>query len=296
MATEDPPDSYADPYGTRPIFGGPPPATGSTPQYRGPHPGSPSEQPYPQHVGAQDSRPHQVWSANYAPAEPVSRTGPPGYRPPQRRGRTVATIVGLGALGLAAGIGVGILVNQQPGNGDVGMVSQTPAPVPANAPGASPTAGAGTSTTEPTPSLSATSTADYSPLPEDPSTVNADFGFLTAISQSGSRVSVKFDRAQFLTGDAAKAANGGQAPDDDYLIKNTNPAVRTFTVAPKASLAGYARLNNQNNAVQRETLTMTQFVENAQHALTQDGKIPVWLRHTNGLAGDITALAEQYLP
>jgi hypothetical protein len=44
-------------------------------------------------------------------------------------------------------------------------------------------------------------------------------------------------------------------------------------------------------------LTLDEFVANSTRVLTgSTTDLPVWLRHTDGLSGPVTSLAEQYLP
>jgi hypothetical protein len=109
-----------------------------------------------------------------------------------------------------------------------------------------------------------------------------------------------FNRAAFYTGEAARKHNHGVAPDPDYLIQDSNPLVRYFTVDSKASLIAEFRLRNRSDGTfGRQALTAGQFVANATDALNQGSPkspIPVWLRHSGGQNGPVTALSEQYLP
>jgi hypothetical protein len=158
-----------------------------------------------------------------------------------------------------------------------------------------PSASAGpTQTATPT----ATRKPDYRPIPENAAAdTNLDFGFLNRVVSRNGTVTLRFDRATFFTGDAAKQRNGGQTPDNDYLIENTNPAQRSFSLDPKASIIVVNRLRTDPGQVGRQTLTLDQFVQNSNRVLTGSiTDLPVWLRHTDGLTGPVTALAEQFLP
>ena len=110
-------------------------------------------------------------------------------------------------------------------------------------------------------------------------------------------VTLRFDRAAFYTGDEAKKHNHGKVPDNDYLIENTNPAQRSFDLDPGASIIAADRLRNESGPDGRQTLTVAEFIQNSTQVLTgSTTDLPVWLRHTDGLSGPVTALSEQYLP
>jgi hypothetical protein len=220
-----------------------------------------------------------------------------GYRPPEpQRGKLIAIFVGLGVLGLLIGVGAARLLG-----GDDDSPTITAGATPTAQPAI--TAAATTvpeTTTDPSPSADPTPTkaADYHPIPADATSQKGlDFGFLTAVTSKDGVVELRFDRALFFTGQAAIDHNNGEPPDDDYLIQNTNPALRTFQLDPKASIIAANRLADQGITESRQTLTVDQFVRNAQSALSSGNeKLPVWLRHTDGLEGPVTALSEQYLP
>jgi hypothetical protein len=160
-----------------------------------------------------------------------------------------------------------------------------------------PTSTTGRTTQSPT----ATTTPDYRPISTyAPGEPGLDFGFLTQIKNSDGTISLQFDRALFYTGAEAKKHNHGEAPDDDYLIENTNPAERVFTLDPKASVMAANRLLSRTDMVGRQPLSVEEFVHNYQQALTTGSTgpsgLPVWLRHSNGVDGPVTAVAEQFLP
>lgn len=298
------PNPYPDPYsgpGARP--GQDPYASPGDPAPR-PSPGDPAPRPEPDPYATQgDPAPHpspgdlaprpapDPYATHGDPAphpEPdpyATQGGAPGVpawvgpsgdsEPPRGRGRTIAIIAGLGAVALLVGIGAALLSTD---DGDTRITAQpaetatTPAPVaPATTTAVTPTPGS-----EPTTSTS----SDFSPLPERPQTVDADFGYVTAVSGSASAMRISFDRAQFFS------------VND---IRNTNKMKRTFAISPKAGLVGTARLNNEADEVKREVLTAEVFLDNLRDALADGGPVAVWLRHTNGLEGDVTALSEQYL-
>jgi hypothetical protein len=222
------------------------------------------------------------------------RYGPPdpgtGSAPAQRN--LVLIFVGLGLFGLLVGIGAAKLTE---GDNPPGTAGLSPAQT---APTSSTGAPATSDDESASPSASPTPAPNYTPIGTDAAAESGlDFGFLTKVSDQGGVVAFRFDRAYFYTGEEAKKHNKGVAPEDDYLIVNDNPTLRSFVVAPTASIVAVDALRNQPGAVGRENLTATQFVANSQRALGgSPGKVPVWLRHTNGLSGPVTALAEQYLP
>ncbi len=147
-----------------------------------------------------------------------------------------------------------------------------------------------------TPTL--TGIPNYLPIPADPaSEPGLDFGYLTRVINLDGTVAIQFDRASFLTGKAAKERAEGAELESDYLIENTNTALRTFHLDPQASIVAQNRLLDQPDLVSRQPLTMEQFVTNATRVLTESTTpLPVWVRHTDGLIGPVTALSEQYLP
>ena len=144
----------------------------------------------------------------------------------------------------------------------------------------------------------ATPKPNYKPIPADATTKKGvakkglDFGYLTKVTLKDGKLTVRFDRAEYYDGPAAKKLNGGVTPADDYLIKNQNKKLRTFTISRKASLIGtYELLGSKDQG--HKKITRKLLVKNFNHA---DSRVPVWVRHTNGDSGTITALAEQFLP
>lgn len=213
--------------------------------------------------------------------------------------RTAALFGGLAAAGLIAGIVVGRVTSPAPQ-----AVALRPSQVVATAlpttivttttPAPSPT----TAKPKPTPTPTKARPPDYSPIPADATgEKDLDFGFLTAVQKNGDLVTISFDRAAYYTGAAAIERNGGNAPDNDYLIENTNPMIRTFTVQAKAPLIGVNRLvSSHEGPVRQQKLDAASFVTNATTALASGLGIPVWVRHTESENGPITSLAEQYIP
>jgi hypothetical protein len=206
----------------------------------------------------------------------------------------VAIFGGLAVLGLLIGIGVAQLTGPGEGTALNGAIPTSPTGSASGQPENESTA---------TPSATATDaedtgTANYSPIPEDSSSESGlDFGFLTRVVRNDGTVTLRFDRASFYTGAEAKKRNKGKAPENDYLIENTNTTQRSFALDPKASIIAENRLRNDEGQVGRQPLTLDEFIKNTERELTgSTTDLPVWLRHTNGLTGPVTALAEQFLP
>jgi hypothetical protein len=211
--------------------------------------------------------------------------------PNSGRGRMVALFVGLSVIGLLIGIGAAKLLGGK--DGTLPLTQPPTATAAAAQPTDKPTKN---SDHKPTPTPSATKAANYRSIPQDPTSEKGlDFGFMTKVGDKDGTVTLRFDRATFYSGAAATKHNKGVPPDDDYLIVNTNKALRSFEVDPQASIVASTRLANEPGGQSGEALTLSEFVTNAQTAL-DDSKVPIWVRHTNGLTGPITALAEQYLP
>jgi len=211
--------------------------------------------------------------------------------PGPSRGQLIALFSGLAALGLLLGVGAAQLTGSG-SDTDTALSGSTPA----DSPTAVSTSPQSTDAAEPTPIPSGI--PDYRPIPVNAAAEpSLDFGFLTRVVSNNGAVTLRFDRASFFTGEAAKAHNQGITPDNDYLIENTNPAQRSFELDPQASIIAASRLLNQPGPVGRETLTVAEFVQNATRVLTgSTSDLPVWVRHTDGLSGPVTALAEQFLP
>jgi hypothetical protein len=142
--------------------------------------------------------------------------------------------------------------------------------------------------------------ADYSPIPVNWSTEKGglDIGRLVAVTAVDGVVKVRIDRVSFYRGAEAVALNHGEEPVGGYLDTDTDSRESTFTLDPKASIQAENMLrNNPDAGVAREKLTSEQLVHNVNRADDESGiGAYVWLRHTDGMSGTVTALAEQYIP
>jgi hypothetical protein len=269
------------------------------------------QSPYPGHEVGPDfgagpgPHPGSGPGSGHGPGPVPGRPGGPG------RARFVAILSGFAVLGAVLGIGTaellrsleqphltGALTSVEPIASATDEESAEPQePLPADVWG-DPTTDPATATSAATQPPTATPSADYHPVPavaaDEP---GLDFGFLTEITRSDGMISMQFDRASFYTGAEARTRNGGRAPRNDYLVVNNNSARRSFELDPKASVMGANRLLDRNGVVDREPLTVEQLLQNSEQALAVGSAgLPVWLRHSDGPDGPVTALAEQALP
>lgn len=255
-----------------------------------------------------------------AAPSPSNPSGPVRSRPRRPRKRPSSTLSqrqlvvlfsGLAGLGLVIGSGAGLVVNAREKPTVLVGALVEPAPAPTVSPTPSRTTESSPTPTptsegkddpddrdardlEPTPT--GTGSPDYRPISANPSSEpGLDFGLLTKVVHTDGTVTLQFDRASFYTGLEAAQYNQGKLPPKGYLIENTNSAIRSFVLDPKASIVAANRLLTVPGQVGQETLTGAQFVDNTSRALGS-APLPVWLRHTDGLLGPVTALAEQYVP
>jgi hypothetical protein len=186
------------------------------------------------------------------------------------------------------------------GEGDDTAAQQTSAPAATSGSEPSASEPEESESTEPTESESpsATEDAQFDPIPAEPWTDDdLDFGYLTKVSRDGDDIELTFNRATFYYGDEATKKNGGKAPDNDYLIEDTNKKVRTFTLKEGAALRGSTLLGGDEAGPDGREITPDELVDNAEAALGGGvAGVPVWLRHEDGKDGPVEALAEQFIP
>jgi hypothetical protein len=170
---------------------------------------------------------------------------------------------------------------------------------------------AGTTPTAETGTEAPATPADYSPIPKSPASTTAgrdglDFGILTKVTTSNGIVTLHVDRTTFYLGKEAEALNKNDNIDD-WAVKDTDGEGKelTFTLDPKASLQAEADLqDNRENTNKRVDLTRKQFLHNIdavtvhykKNGFDGPGTVYVWLRHTGGADGPVTALADQFVP
>jgi hypothetical protein len=172
----------------------------------------------------------------------------------------------------------------------VGSDAATPVDGVSSATGESPAA-------SPTQSPTEIPTAEASPTIED----GRNFAFIKAVDTSSDPVTVTFDLAYFLQGDAAAQAakdHGDEyPPPNDYYIVNDNPKLRTVPLAPEAPLV---LLDWNHCCDQTFDGDLTDFAKAfAEGELTVDGHLykgnvsQYWLIVKSGV---IVKIEEQYLP
>jgi len=157
-------------------------------------------------------------------------------------------------------------------------------------------------------------------LLEDPR-ADFDFGFVTEVAADGSSLTIDF--AEFLTGEEANeaaVAAGDIAPgefvDNDYYIRNENPMLRTFPVAPDVDLQviGFFLEGDTGQGLDGIALTRREWAKMfiaAQQCMVDGfpegcaelggegwiwyggGLLPYWVLVEDGV---ILAIDEQYLP
>ena len=206
----------------------------------------------------------------------ASRNGH-GAHEPARRGRSRLAAIVVGAIVLlAVAFGGGYLL----AGGDDEAPSSPPAASPS--PSIEPTA---SDHVTPTPSVSA------SPSPE-PVLVDGRH-FVYARSAKPAPASLRFDLAEFLTGEAAQEAaeEHGDEVVNDYYIVNDNARLRTLAVAGDAGVR-YIPIGTCCDLVAG---TWQQFVEavNATAQTDLDASAPWWITVRDE---QIVRIEQQYLP
>ncbi len=140
-------------------------------------------------------------------------------------------------------------------------------------------------TTAPTPSSTpvVTTSPPVNPVP--------DFGYLHSVVTANGVTTLTFDRAILLTG--AAAASYAKAKhtelDDDYIIQNDNPLIRTWTVLPTVVVTGSIQLSNTVASTPTTLAALEAFV--AGHGKSY---LPVNLSYDKNDA--VTKIAEVYFP
>lgn len=177
---------------------------------------------------------------------------------------------------------------------------------PAGNGGGQPTATPGPAATPPavTAGPTAAAPAPAKPAPAAPSTptrpahdgVLQETGYLTAAHIRDGQLTITVDRVIFLTGDEATQANGGVPPDNDHLIINDNPKLRTYVVAPDAALVGVTVLGGDDSATSAEPITAQELVDRTRQELDLGGFPLVDVSHRSATDATVTAVHERYVP
>jgi hypothetical protein len=230
---------------------------------------------------------------------------PPGY-PPRNSGRGLVLAAAGAVLVIVAGVAYWLGGRDGSSTPTAGTTSTASAQPSSTAPSASAPASvaatgaasasatapsAVTTSTAPTTSKAATTSASPSPATTVPSHPDPDFGYVTAISTSGSVTKLSFDRATLLTGPAASSAATahGQEIQDDYFIVNDNKLIRTFELSPSVVVIGSSNLSGD---VSRKPSTLGAL--QAWVKANPTYRLPVDLSYD--ATGKITKIAEVYFP
>jgi hypothetical protein len=131
-----------------------------------------------------------------------------------------------------------------------------------------------------------------------PGSLTSDFGYFPAIVAKGPPVTLSFDRAYFLTGDAANkaaAARGDESPvPNDYYIVNDNKLLRPVTLAADVKVVGSLQLNGYAGHAVVEPQPRT--VEELLGFLGRPEGKSTGFHLTYGAAGEVVRVEEQYQP
>jgi hypothetical protein len=152
-----------------------------------------------------------------------------------------------------------------------------------------------------------TAPTDYSAIPATTSDEpGLDFGKLSKITTAADgTITLHVDREKFYLGEEAVAHNKGKIPLGDYIQEDLDGDQElSFTLDPKASIRVTARLSSNGEQVEApETLTPQQLIANldkldlpAAPDPDTDGRPLLWMRHTGGGNGPVSAIADQFVP
>lgn len=125
------------------------------------------------------------------------------------------------------------------------------------------------------------------------------FGFIRSVDVEG--LSVDFDLASFLTGDAANEAaqeHGDEVPvPNDYYIVNDNPALRTLGLGPDLRLVLLDWNRCCDETFLGELATFAEAVNGGDRVVVDDlvyePRGPFWVTVAGGV---VTEIEEHYLP
>jgi hypothetical protein len=156
--------------------------------------------------------------------------------------------------------------------------------------------------------VAAAKVTDYRAIPAIPANPAAsgkaaglDFGTLTKVTIKDGNILLHVDRSMFYMGADVKQHPGNFAQDVGYSIEDTDGEGKEFIfpLDPTAPIQAQYSLKNDFNAIDRpstQELTVDQFVSNAERAQADGEQVFVWLRHSNGPEGPVTAVTEQATP
>lgn len=222
----------------------------------------------------------------------VEQSAAAAAREPGSPRRVVLLAVAAVLLVIAGGT-FGALIGRGQDDDAAPLTSPTASPTATST--SSPGAPTGEPTQEPTQQPSAVA-APTAPVDEPWAWPGSDFALLVGaeLTPSGD-ASLTFDRAQWLTGEAYDAwvAEHGP-PENDYVIVNENPRLRTVTVPADALFVGSIVIVEGGDAGPT-VVTAEEFVDGANRYA--DTRIPIWLFHaTTDLDSAVTGVQEQFVP
>jgi hypothetical protein len=115
------------------------------------------------------------------------------------------------------------------------------------------------------------------------------------LAVSDSKKTVRFDVIQFLTGDAANkaAAEDGEEspPPNDYYIRNTNPKIRTLSIAPSVTVTVNVLAATETGSSTKDTRITLAKLAGFPRDRVDDAVFWLTVSH-----GKVTRIEEQYLP
>ncbi len=199
-------------------------------------------------------------------------------------------MIRVGALALAGGLLATTVAGCS--GGSTSVVAPAPAALATVSPTVSPTPGPAPTRVK---GLPPTPTATRSAVPAKGS---KDFGYFTQVMSSGSEPVLRFDRAQFLTGEAANkaaGAHGQQTPvPNDYYVVNDNTLLRDLTLAADVVVLGSAGLNGYagGDGVEAQKRTVQDLLA---YVDTEDGR-NTGFNLVYGESGRVVRVEEQFVP
>lgn len=208
---------------------------------------------------------------------------------PDRRGRSrlrwrhaIALILaGATVLGVIAGASIGLLEGSVAGMD--GLFSERRSARP------------GAASSVPSAAPKAPVAAKPKPGVGVPPVTGRDFGFVTGTYTKGTTRYLRFDRAVYLTGEAANAASaarGGDTPaPDGYFIQNDNRLIRDVAVRADAVAIGSIQLTGKKEPT---PVTLSRLYAFLGKRTAGSSGPPFHL--TYGPGGVVTRISEQYLP
>lgn len=138
---------------------------------------------------------------------------------------------------------------------------------------------------------------------EEPAAGEAAMGYVKKVYSSGGKNFLDIDYIQWLVGDAAEQAmrEDGECPKkgecivlNDYYIRNQNPKLRTFEIAPSARITMMTYQMETTGQIFNEAVTFSQFSQIwSGSGQTRLRDTPYYITLSNNL---VSSIKEQYIP